>query len=233
MANEIIFAFLLGFLASATVAFLFEYGSRPKLRTLLDDSDRAQGKSNDNPPHEFYHLKVRNLQARCPLLNRRPAWSCKATLEVFNTDRSRAIQDSIQARWTSQPEPLSPHLKDGQVVNLLDPAKLVIARKVDVHQHEEQQLSAAIKFEGESDCHIFSNESYLFRKWQNPAWRLRNGTYRLRVTLYYERGRTEEDFELLNSGPSRNDFHLRHYSNSRESLPEKLRDLPRRIGILL
>jgi hypothetical protein len=92
--------------------------------------------------------------------------------------------------------------------NILDPARLVIAQRIDVHGHEDQQLNVALKYERSQDCHLFSNESYLYPKWQNPAWRLSNGTYRLRVTLYYERGRTEADFRLRNIGDTRDGLSL-------------------------
>jgi hypothetical protein len=82
------------------------------------------------------------------------------------------------------------------------------ARKIDVHGHFDEPMSIAVKFEGELECYIFSNESYYFPKWQNPAWRLDSGRYRVRVTVYYERGRVEKDFELRNDGPSRDQVRL-------------------------
>jgi hypothetical protein len=206
---DILWGFLLGILASAIAAVFYEYASRPLLDIVVDTSGRAQGQLGNNPPHEFYHAKVRNLPAKWPLSGRKPAWSTKATIEVFAADGSRAIPDTITARWASQPEPLLPVVYAGQPANLLDPARLVAARKVDVHGHEDQQLPVVVKFERQAECYIFSNESYQFSMWQNPAWRLVIGTYRLRVTVYYERGRSQEDFELRNSGPSRDDVQLR------------------------
>jgi hypothetical protein len=82
------------------------------------------------------------------------------------------------------------------------------ARRIDVHGHSEEPISIAVKFEGEPDCYIFTNESYLFPRWQNPSWRIPPGQYRLRVTVYYERGRAEKDFELSNEGPRREDVRL-------------------------
>ena len=80
------------------------------------------------------------------------------------------------------------------------------ARRADVHCHEDQQISVAVKFEGSEDCHIFTNESYPFPRWQNPAWRLDRGKYRLRATAYYERGRIQTDFTLSNIGAHRDDL---------------------------
>ena len=69
----------------------------------------------------------------------------------------------------------------------------------------------AVKFEGERDCYIFSNESYLSPGWRNPSWRLGIGIYRVRVTLFYEAGCLEEYFELCNLGNSRDDLELRPF----------------------
>lgn len=209
---EIIIGFVLGIFASVIAGLVYEYATRPLVKCFIDKSGRAQGQALGQPPHEFFHLVVRNLPARWPIPGRKPAWSCKVTIEVFNSDGSPAIQNSITGRWTSQPEPLLPIINAGQPANIIDPAKIVAARKIDVHQHENQQISLAVKFEGELECYIFSNESYLFQKWQNPAWRLGIGTYRVRINTYYERGRTQDDFELCNSGSSRDNIHLKPWS---------------------
>jgi len=82
-------------------------------------------------------------------------------------------------------------------------------RTIDVHSHFNEPISIGLKYEGETDCYLFTNESYGFPpKSQNPAWRLGPGSYRVHVTVFYERGRVEKDFELRNEGPRLNDFHL-------------------------
>jgi hypothetical protein len=69
-------------------------------------------------------------------------------------------------------------------------------------------MSIAVKFEGDADCHIFTNESYLFKKWQRPEWRLGPGCYRVQITIFYDGGRKLADFELRNDGPGRDDLRL-------------------------
>lgn len=205
---SIAIGFVLGILASSIAALVYGYGTRPLLQVLLDDSQRAQGQKPGQAPHAFYHLKIRNIPSRWPLPGRKPAWACKATIEVLDLNGKHVIPDAIIGRWSSQPEPLLPAVNSGQAINILDPARLVTSQKVDVHSHEDQAFAVALKYEGSRDCYIFSNESYLHPKWQNPAWRLNNGTYRLRITLYYERGRTETDFRLRNTGNIFDDLSL-------------------------
>jgi hypothetical protein len=205
---ELIYGFLLGIGASTAATVFYEYATRPLLEIRLDQAGRAQGQVPGQAPHEFYHLTIRNLPAWWPFPGRRPAWSCKASIEAFNPDGSPAVSDPVPGRWTSQPEPLLPVIRGDAPANLLDPARLMQARKVDIHNHEDQRLSVALKFEGEPACHLFSNESYRFPKWQNPEWCLGPGTYRLRVSVFYETGCAHADFELANLGLSCNDVRL-------------------------
>jgi hypothetical protein len=210
---NIAIGFLLGILASGIAAIAYERVTRPLLEILLDNGQRAQGHYPDRPPHEFYHLNVRNLPAVWPLPGRRPAWSCKATIEAFNTKGERTITEPVYARWTSQPEPLIPAVAGDQSVNIVDFARIISARKVDIHSHEEQQMSVALKYEDQAECYIFSNESYLHRAWVNPAWRLEQGEYRLHVTVFYDRGRATRDFTLKNIGTTRDSLRFEYVTN--------------------
>jgi hypothetical protein len=167
LAVGLIGGFLLGILASGIAWLITEYAAGPSLDIVLDQS-RAQGQSPGNPPHEFYHVRVRNLPAKWPLPGRRPAWACTAKIDIFQQDGNRAVTGDIIARWTSQPEPLLPVVSQGQVGNVLDPARLMQARRIDVHGHSGEPTSVAVKLAGEPDCYIFTNESYLFPRWQNP-----------------------------------------------------------------
>ena len=197
---------MLGIGASTIAWVVSEYWARPSLDIVVDEN-RSQGQSPS--PHEFYHVRVRNLPPKWPLPGRRPAWACTAKIDVFPPDATGgAIAGEIFGRWTSQPEPLLPFVSQGQVGNVLDPARLMQARRIDVHGHSDEPMSIALKFEGEPNCCIFTNESYMFPKWQNPAWCLPPGRYRVRVTVYYERGRTQKDFELRNDGPSGDEVRL-------------------------
>jgi hypothetical protein len=51
---------------------------------------------------------------------------------------------------------------------------------------QEQVRDHHPKFEGGEDCWIFSNESYLFHRWQKPDWRLPRGRYFIKMELFYE-----------------------------------------------
>ena len=58
--------FLFGIVASGIAWLIAEYAVRPLLDIAVDNY-RSQGQSPGNPPHEFYHVRVRNLPATRPL----------------------------------------------------------------------------------------------------------------------------------------------------------------------
>jgi hypothetical protein len=202
--------FASGILASGIAALIYDHVTRARLCIAIDESGRVRG--NTNGLHEFHHLVVQNRSAIVPFASRRPAWSTKADIEVFDAHDKPVIQGPVYARWTSQPEPLIPVVSGGAAMNVLDPAKLITGRKVDVHSHEGQQVSLLIKFQGENQCHIFSNESYPYPRWQNPAWRIPLGTFTVRATVFYERGQEIANFKLVNSGPNLDDVQLTKWS---------------------
>ena len=198
--------FIFGILASRIVTLGYGFGTRPLLGIFLDNFPKARGRLENQPPHEFYHLKVKNIPAIWPVPGRKPAWSCKAIIEVFDLNGEYVIPDKIIARWPSHPEPLITVIHENQSKNIIDITKIGSGLKCDVHNHEDQLIDVAIKFEGSEDFHLFSNESYGFPMWQNPDWRLGIGTYKLKITLFYERGRKEFYFRLHNSGSSLDDL---------------------------
>ena len=205
---EIFVGFLLGILASAIAAILLNHEERPFVGILSEDGARAQGQNAGNPRHEFFHVRIRNLPARWPLSGRRPAWSCQATLEILTADGGATILGPIPARWSSQPEPILTVGVGGAVAQIPDVARMLAGRRIDIHNHEDQLLCVAIKYEGAPECHVFTNESYASPQGRNPAWALEHGRHRLRVTVYYERGRRRSDFWIHNNGPSCDDLQI-------------------------
>jgi hypothetical protein len=200
--------FFLGIVASGIASLLYERWTSPVIEITLDDRPLALRQFPNVPPCAFYHLRILNRPVKWQLSSRKPAWSSKATIEVFKLDGAYAIAEPIQARWPSQPEPLIPAISDNKSINLIDFARLMNARKVDIHSHEEQYISLAVKYDGQSECYIFSNESYFHDAWCNPEWRLGKGKYRVLVTVFYERGRTQRKFVLSNLGTARDSIEI-------------------------
>lgn len=213
LAIGLLGGFVLGIGASSIAWMITERLSQPKLE-VRPDSSRYQAQLVGSAGHEFYHVVVSNAPTRWPVPGRQPAWACTARVEVYRPDGSREIAGEVHARWTSQPEPLLPVVVQGQQANVLDPARIMQSRRMDVHGHHDELVAVAIKFEDQADCHIFSNESYVHPQWQNPAWRLGPGRYRLRVIILFQGGRSITDFELQNAGTTRASLSLKPWESS-------------------
>src|SRR6266851_6028445 len=103
---SLLLGFVLGIVSSFVAGLLWDRATRPFLKISVDSSQRAQGQVPENPPHEFFHLTVANRPADSEWVGRRPAWACKATLEIVSQDGAISIIAPFPARWTSQLEPV-------------------------------------------------------------------------------------------------------------------------------
>jgi len=209
---ELFAGFLLGILASGIAALVFDRATSPKLEIDLDASPRALGELGDGTKQEYHHVVVRNARTRLGLPGRRPAWACQATLEIFRWTGEPMTVVPIKARWASQPMPVSSFVHGGQIIQAADMAKIVAGRRIDIYSHQDERLTVALKHAAQSGIHLFSNESLQFERGCNPAWKLEMGTYRLRVTVYYERGDVHRDFEFANTGTTLDDVKIHAWS---------------------
>lgn len=110
--------------------------------------------------------------------------------------------------------PVSSFVVGDRVVLAADIAKIIAGRRVDIYTHQDERLNVALKHQGQSGIHLFTNESLEFERGCNPAWKLEPGTYRLRVTLYYERGEVHADFEFANTGANLGDVKIQSWSGT-------------------
>ena len=120
---ELLVGALLGILASVVAAIVYDRCTRPLLVIDTADGPRAQGQAEGAPPHEFFHVRLRNRTARWPLSGGKPAWSCQATLEVVTHDGASTVLGPIAARWTSLPEPVLAIGLGGVIVHIPDVAQ--------------------------------------------------------------------------------------------------------------
>src|SRR5262249_50539524 len=125
---------LLGFIASLTVVIVFEYIIQPKLKVTAEKSPSLAPDSL-NPQFAFYHVMVTNLPAMPLFPNRRPVWSCQAQIEVWNLEGKSMLATPILARWSSQPEPHTTVTIKNTVTKIVDMAKIIAGRKIDIHSH--------------------------------------------------------------------------------------------------
>lgn len=214
---ELLAGFLLGILASAIAAVVFDRSTSPRLEILPDTGPRALADLPDGTRQEYHHVLVKNSRTRWPLPDRRPAWACQATITVFRWTGEPLTVVPIRARWASQPSPISSFVIGDRIIQAADMAKIIAGRRIDIYTHQEERLTIALKHQGKSEIHLFSNESYQFERACNPAWRLDVGSYRLRVSIHYERGEVYRDFEFGNTGTALEDVKIQLWSDPKGS----------------
>lgn len=210
---DLLLGFVTGAVSSGVVAVALERAVRPKLKILID-TGHAKGQIGKNPPHELFHVRVHNIPARWPLAGRKPAWSTQAHLSIVSHDGEATLIGPVPARWSSQPEPIVAISSGQGIVQVLDVARMLTGRKIDIHAHESQALVVAVKFEGASDIYLFTNESYARPDWSNPHWKLTGSRHRVRITIDYERGREQRDFWIHNRGIRLDEVSLELIHNS-------------------
>jgi hypothetical protein len=193
---------LVGALTSLLVSWYFDQATSPQLEIRADDTPRQTGQHPGSPRHQFLQIKVNQTKGSWPFRSRRAALNCRGVIDVFRQDGTRAIAERITARWSGSLQPYRTQVVDQQITQIPDTSLLPLGQRFDVHSYSDEQVGIAVKFEGADDCWIFSNESYLFPRWQNPSWRLPRGEYLLRFGCYYEaKHPSTQWFSLRNEGP--------------------------------
>jgi hypothetical protein len=204
--------FVLGIAASGVAAVVFDHMTSPKLEVVIDPGPRALGDLPGGTKLEYHHVLVRNVRTAWPLPGRRPAWACQANLTIFKWTGEPLTVVPVRARWASQPMPVSSFVVGDRVIQATDMAKMIAGRRIDIFTHQDERLTIALKHQGQTGIHLFTNESLEFERGCNPAWKLEPGTYRLRVAVFYERGEVLEDFEFSNTGATLDDVTIKRWS---------------------
>ena len=121
----------------------------------------------------------------------------------------------MTVRWVSSPKPVPNQIVglDGKVLFLIrDFTRSVADSRVDVYPGEEELLDVAVRFDGETDCYGWSNESYLYN-WRSPNWKLPRGRYLVKVVVTSSGQKCTDAFRLINDVENRTDFRLMPASN--------------------
>lgn len=192
-----------GLAASFFVLYIYDQETRP----LVDINTEENPAVSPDGTACFNHLIVSQKKpAYLTWACRKPAWSCKATYDVYDSDRKRKIIESVQCRWPSAPEPLNA-LPDGRggVQLIPDFSRLFLGRKADIFYNEDQALDLVLKRNGEEDCYIFTNECYLDGgfNYHGEKYKLSKGSYWILASVFYETETLRRWFRLENNGTNK------------------------------
>ena len=207
MANwPALLSFVLGALSSLCIVILVEWVRKPRLRLEIAPN-RSQVYPNGYPAGKvrFLELTLRNsaLPRWLGWISRSPASSCRAKIDFLTLDRLGVFNQSMAARWSAslQPVPLQFRLGD-LTATIMDPNRYNLTSEIDVPAGEAESMGVVGRFDDDSDCYGWSNESYFGEPlWRNQNWGLPKGNYLVQVTVRASGEKYSGVFRLLNDGP--------------------------------
>ena len=92
---------------------------------------------------------------------------------------SRILMNTVVARWNSSREPLTPNYRDVDLgLALTHPREILVPG-------EENEISVAIRKNGNRFCFPFSNESYIYqsKEFEVPGWKIEDDKFIVTVRI--------------------------------------------------
>ena len=199
------FAFVLGALSSLCIVILVEWVRKPRLRLeIAPNRDQVYPTGYPASRVRFLELSLRNsaLPRWLGWMSRSPASSCRVSIDFLTPDRVGVFSRSMAARWSASPQPVPLQFRLGDLTAaILDPNRFNLTSEIDVPAGEAESMGVVGRFDDDSDCYGWSNESYFGEPlWRNQNWRLPKGEYLVQVTVRASGEKCSEVFRLLNDG---------------------------------
>lgn len=199
----------LGALIAIAFTIIIENLRKPKLYIKL--AAPIDNNYINRPAQNVRFLGVEVINNNLPKfarwMLRNSAIYCHAEITFHHLDGQDIFGRIMEGRWSGSPEPASIHFKVGDnVFSISDPFKLI--SRIDIPPGESQRLDIAAKFENETECYGWNNESYFSNPiWRNPNWKMFRGRYLVRVKIISSGQIVNETFRLIND-VERGDFRL-------------------------
>jgi hypothetical protein len=203
---------LIGAIVAIVTTITVEMLRRPKLRLQIAPATEAPYPEN-RPAKRGRALTIDLVNEPLPWLarwmSRNAALQCRGTISFHNLDGQRFFANEMPVRFarSAQPLPMQVFIGDTQGV-VVDPQRVTADSRVDVYPGDSTPLDVAVKFDDEAECYGWSNLSYSSNPpWRNRDWKLPDGRYLIKVSVYSSGEKCVGIFRLLNQGQPR-DFRL-------------------------
>lgn len=204
---EIWFGAVLSILTTLAVAIAVEYLRKPELKIeLLDPPGLHEFPvDGDQPVREMRYVTVAATHRPIPrfarLMGRNPALSRHGHISFHRMDGSGIFPAPMPLRWAGSQQPLMPKVVLGGVEGrIIDEDGLFMESTADIAPSERRTIDLAARLDDDEDCYGWCNGSYLAPGWRSP-WKLPQGRYLVRVTVFSGGESWSEVFKLLNQGP--------------------------------
>jgi hypothetical protein len=201
------FQIILQIVAGALISILFvmwmEFIRQPRLRmTIAQPADNKYGAEFPAQTARFLRVAISNdnLPIFLRWLLRVPAQKCHGSIQIHHLDGQNVFGRSMQIRWIRSPEPVPIQANlGGQRLAIFDPVRLTPELNWDIYPGMEELFDVAARFDADTDCFGWSNESYFCTPiWRNPNWRVPPGRYLVKVEVFSSGKRCEGLFRLIN-----------------------------------
>lgn len=186
-------------------AIIIEYLRSPKLiLTIEPPVDMSYPPDRPAAQARYLHVLCKNKKPSrlVSWMTREAALDCYGYVSFSDRQGGSIFGKRMQLRWSDTPQPVPMEVKIGnQTGYVLDPNRMVLDSRADIHPGTSRPLDTAVKFDNEPECYGWNNENYFSAPlWRNPAWRLDPGDYFVKVVVMSGGARTVDWFRLLNSG---------------------------------
>lgn len=198
-------AFVLGALSSLCIVILVEWVRKPRLRLEVAPSrDQEYPKGYPASTVRFLELTLRNepLPRWLGWMSRSPASKCRASINFVDAEGVAVFTRSLEARWSASAQPVPLEFRLGDLTAAIsDPNRYNLASEIDVPAGEAESMGVVGRFDGDSDCYGWTNESYFGETpWRNQNWRLPTGVYLVHVAVRASGEKCSNTFQLFNDG---------------------------------
>jgi hypothetical protein len=186
--------------------------SRPKMTlSKADPVDMRMVGADFNEVARSLRVNVSNEHRWWTLLA--PAVACRAQISFYTppTGHDTFGRRSMVGRWanTPQPQPIVVPAGGGQFLQVVDVDKYTRESRLDIYPGEPgEPLDIAVRFDGDTDCYGWTNDSHFAPRIRNPDWRLVTGVYLVKVTVTGSGTPHVGCFRIHNDGPTRDTFRL-------------------------
>lgn len=202
---------VLGAIVAILITILVENLRKPKLRLRIAQAVDMQYQGRPATLARFLGLELMNnpLPRWARWMSRNVAIQCHGTITFHHLDGQNIFARSMPIRWSNSPDPVPIHLAVGdKQILIVDPAKLNLTPRMDVYPGESESLDVAGRFDNESECYGWSNESYFSEPiWRNTNWKMPVGRYLVKVNIVSAGEKCNGVFRLIND-VSQKDFRI-------------------------
>jgi hypothetical protein len=205
---------VVGGVITILTAILIEKLRAPKLTLSIESPtcDMTYPPGKPAGAARYLRLKLSNepLSPLARWMMRSAALQCRAEITFHHvSDGQDIFGHAMSVRWSNSPQPIASQIIDntGMVrYQILDFGRTLAVSRIDVYPGEAQLFDVAARFDDETECYGWNDESYA-HNWRNPQWKLPQGRYLVRAVVTSSGQRCVGIFRLL-SELSRPEFRL-------------------------